>query len=80
MSLLAYTFAARCLLHPVMSCFVLFLTENGDFYPGFPGYGDYYPGQPGDHVPGMTFLPPSGPQGNPPMVEPLPGMTFIGMY
>ena len=56
------------------------VTENGDFYPGFPGYGEYFPGQPGEHVPGMTFLPPNGPQGNPPMVEALPGRQSWGMY
>ena len=31
--------------------------DNGEFYPGYPGYGDYFPdGQPGPG--GVNFLPP----------------------
>ncbi len=40
----------------------LFLfSDNGDFYPGYPGYNDFYPGQGQDG--NVNFLPPNGPGG-----------------
>lgn len=36
-------------------------SDNGDFYPGYPGYNDFYPGQGQDG--NVNFLPPNGPGG-----------------
>jgi LIM homeobox protein 1 len=54
--------------------------ENGEFYPGYPGYNEYFPGQ-GDPN-NMNFLPPNGgpmdPNGHPPGM--LGGMGPDGQF
>ena len=45
-----------------LSTTLVIFAENGEFYPGYPGYNDYFPGQ-GDPN-GMNFLPPTSGPGN----------------